>query len=429
MPKRTATPLTEPGVAKLAKAQPGQRNEKPDALAPGLILRVNDRGAKSWYVRFRVDGREAKVALGVWPTVTLAEARNLARAARDKAASGVDPRSARAAQASEKRRALIAAKVKLETFGELARQFLAETSFRGAKTAGEFEATLRLHLKPLADVPRVDLHRSQLGDIVAALSSPRRKGGPLPGAARRAYEVARRVTAWAVGRGKLEHDPFDRMPAPPKGAPRERTLSDAELVILWRVWTADGYPFGVLARLLLLTATRRNEVADMMWAELDTADAPTVWTIPASRSKNGLEHRIGLSVPAKRILAEIPRWGGPFVFSTTDGMRPVSGFTTAKKRIDRLVDELAAREGREPLAPWTLHDLRRTARTGLARLGVSREVAERALNHVGGSMLERTYNRFKYEAEVAASLAAWADHVMEVVGERKPARKVVALRG
>lgn len=409
MPKSVATKLTEVAVSKLPTAPAGGRVEKPDLLAPGLFVRVNDKGRKTWMVHFRVNGAQAKMTLGAWPGVSLADARKLAQEVRQQADAGVDPRKAREAEEARARR-------DAETFADLAESFLAEWTPRGANTHREMAATIRLHLGALSSVPTRELHRSALGDVLAGLLNARRKGGPMPGAARKAYEAARRVTSWAVRRGKLEHDPFALMEPPAKGAPRERTLEARELALLWRVWEGQGVPFGPLQSFLLLTATRRNEAAEMTWRELDNADAPTLWTIPAERSKNGEPHRIPLSAQARAVLAGMPRGEGPFVFSTTDGMRPVSGFTTAKRRTDRMAAAAAEKAGAEPPASWSLHDLRRTARTGLARLGVPREIAERCLNHVGGSQLERTYNRFKYEAEIADAFTRWGAEVARIVG-------------
>ena len=335
MPKLATTTLTEVSVARLKKAPQNQRIEKADALCQGLILRVSDKGSKSWIVRFRLGGSQLKLALGTWPAVSLADARALAREAREKAAAGIDPRTTRRAKQSDEAPAAPASKRKPETFGDLAAQFLRETAFRGQNTAREFEATVRLHLQPLAETPKDELHRAALGDILAELTMPHRPGGPKPGVARKAYEAARRVTSWAVGRGKLEHDPFAKMAPPQKGAAKDRVLEDPELAILWRAWERVGYPFGPMQRLLLLTGTRRSEAAELTWSELDDPDAPSVWVIPAERSKNGLEHRIGLSPQARALFAAIPRGVGPFVFSTTDGMVPVSGFTTAKRQIGR----------------------------------------------------------------------------------------------
>lgn len=408
MPKISATKLTEAGLSRVTTPPKGERVERPDLLAPGLILRVNDKGVRSWIVRFRVNGRQAKMALGNWPALSLENARRLSRQAREQAAAGIDPRKAKEAEKAERKRVA-------KTFGDLTSDFLAEWTPSGANTHREMSTTVRLHLEPLAEVRLIDLHRSHLGDIVAALSNPRRPDGGKPGAARKAYEAARRIASWGVRRGKLEHDPFAMMEPPPKGRPRDRTLEPWEIRLLWSV--TDDYPFGALQRFLLLTATRRNEAAEMTWREVDEL---ATWTIPAERTKNRIGHVVPLSEQAKALLGTLPRWTGPFVFSTTDGMKPVSGFTNAKRRIDWRIRERAKMQRIDPPLPWSLHDLRRTARTGFARLGVPREVAERCLNHVGGSQLELTYDRWRYEEEKRDAFKLWGaelERIMSSEGE------------
>jgi integrase len=419
MPKLAATKLTAAVIDKIATPPKGARVERSDWFAPGLLLRVNDRGARSWLVQYRLAGKQTKIGIGDYPALSIKDARERAREVRDLAERGVDPKLARDARAAQERRAT-------ETFSHLADAFLDSWSPRGKNTKREMAATIALHLGPLAAVAKTELHRSHLSDITRALASPKRKGGAKPGAARKAFEAATRITRWAVSEGKLEHDPFALMKAPAKGAPRERVLDPDEVALLWQVWSADTSPFGPFQKLLLLTATRRNEVADMAWSELDDADAPTVWTIPAERAKNRQPHRIPLSAEARAVLASVERQAGPFVFSTTAGHRPLSGFTTAKRRADRMAAATAEAAGGEPLASWSLHDLRRTARTGFARLGVAREVAERCINHVGGSQLERTYDRHRYEAEIADAFARWGAEVTRITGGA-PESKIIAL--
>lgn len=419
MPKFTGTRLTEIAVERIGAAAKGKRIERPDALAPGLILRVDSHGRKAWWVRYRVGAKQTKALLGDWPEMSVETARDRAREVRREAERGVDPKAMRDARDAEDARAA-------ETFTHLADAFFDVFAPRGANTKREMMTTVRTHLKPLAGVHKEKLHRSMLADITRALASPNREGGAKPGAARKAYEAASRIVRWAVSEGKLEHDPFHLMKPPAKGAPRERTLEHREIALLWQAWEAEGAPFGTMQKLLLLTATRRNEVARMQWREIDNPDAPTMWTIPAERAKNGKPHTIPLSVAARAVLATIPRGAGAFVFSTKDGVRPVSGFNHHKPLTDRLAAEIAEREGVAPVGAWTLHDLRRTARTGFARLGVAREVAERCINHVGGSQLERTYDRHTYEAEIADAFARWGAEVTRITGGA-PESKVIAL--
>jgi integrase len=316
MPKFTGTRLTEIAVERIGAAPKGQRIERSDALAPGLVLRVDSHARKAWWCRYRVGTKQTKVLLGDWPELGVEAARERAREVRREAERGVDPTAARDARDAEDARAA-------ETFTHLADAFFDVFAPRGKNTKAEMISTVRTHLKPLAGVHKDKLHRSMLADITRGLASPNREGGAKPGAARKAYEAATRIVRWAVSEAKLEHDPFHLMKPPAKGAPRERTLEDRELALLWKAWEAEGAPFGPMQKLLLLTATRRNEVARMEWRELDDADAPTLWTIPAERAKNGKPHAVPLSTQARAVLAALPRGAGPFVFSTQDGARPV----------------------------------------------------------------------------------------------------------
>lgn len=241
------------------------------------------------------------------------------------------------------------------------------------------------------------------------------------GVTRRAHWVMKRISLWGVLRDEIEMDPLAGLPCPVPKARRERVLSHDELRALWAAWEVQGYPFGAMQMLLLLTAVRRAEIAEMTWAELDDTETPTRWTIPAGRTKNGRAHVVPLSASARAIIADLPRFTGPFVFSTRDGERPVSGFTKARERADRLVVELADKEEAK-LPHWTWHDLRRTARTEMARLGIADVVAERVLNHTQPGLVE-TYNRFRYETEIADALARWGAEVMRIVRD-SPADEV-----
>jgi integrase len=169
-----------------------------------------------------------------------------------------------------------------------------------------------------------------------------------------------------------------------------------------------GQPFGPLVRLLLLTAQRRHEVAALRWSEL-SADLST-WTLPGSRAKNGKAHIVHLSEPAREILSDIPRIvGQDLVFSVT-GTTPPSGFSKAKLALDAaMASEVPTdREG------WRFHDFRRTAVTWMAGAGFPPHVADRLLNHVGGSIqgVAAVYQRSEFLAERKAALTAWGAHVL-----------------
>lgn len=422
MPKTTATVLTEPAISRMKAAPAGERLERPDRLAPGLALRITPTGAKSWIVRYRVAGRrQGKIALGPWPAISVTEARERAREIRGKAAAGMDPRGEReAAQAAAKQQAQ-AEKEARRTFADLAEEYIKREATK-KKTGSEIESILRREIIPaLGDKVLTEIRRRDAVRLLDDLVD-----GGRPGTALKAHWVVKRVFNWGVTRDELDASPMSALERPVEKTSRERALSHDEIAILWPAWTRHGFPFGVMQKLLLLSGARRNEVADLMWRELDDPDAPTTWTIPAERAKNGREHKLPLSQPARALLAAIPRGAGPFVFSTTDGERPVSGFSRAKSITDRYVAEDIARAGAEPMQEWRWHDLRRTCRTEMARLGVPSEVAERVLNHAGDPLV-RTYNTHRYQSEMADALERWGAELLRIVGEREAPGNVTRL--
>jgi integrase len=179
-----------------------------------------------------------------------------------------------------------------------------------------------------------------------------------------------------------------------------------------------------------LTATRRGETADMSVTELDGE----LWTIPAARYKTKRDHVIPLSAQALDLIRKSapakPAKNAPFVFSTTDGAISFSGFSKAKTALDKTLEELREREGRPSMANWTLHDLRRTARTLLARAGIRDDIAERCLGHVIKGV-EKIYNRHAYLDEKRRAFEALATLVTRILNppaniEELASRRAVA---
>src|SRR5690606_27142269 len=177
-----------------------------------------------------------------------------------------------------------------------------------------------------------------------------------PGTARRLAAHLKTMFVWAVATDRLAGDPSAGLPRPAAAQSRDRVLTDDELRAFWRGCDGLGYPFGGCFKLILLTAARRAEVGGMSWAEVD--ELAGLWTLPADRSKNGREHQVSLSAPARAIIAALPRHG-PWLFTAT-GRGPVQSFDGPRARI-------AMPEG---TAPWRLHDLRRTAATRMAGLRI-----------------------------------------------------------
>jgi integrase len=208
---------------------------------------------------------------------------------------------------------------------------------------------------------------------------------------------------------------------------------DDELRWFWSACDQLGEPFGPLLKLLLLTGCRRSEVAEMTWSELSPDGS--VWTIPGARTKNHRTHEVYLPPLARDLLASMHKIEGKagFVFTTT-GKTPVSGWGKLKARLDGRMAKAAAPEGRA-VPDWRLHDLRRTAATGMAELGIAPHIVEATINHISGHKggVAGVYNRAVHIEERKAALERWAAHVHAVVTDTAakviPLHRVTAIGG
>ena len=219
------------------------------------------------------------------------------------------------------------------------------------------------------------------------------------------------------------------MPVAKSIAKRERVLSDDEIGEVWRA--AVSAPYGTIIRLLILTGQRRGEVAGMTWGEL--SDDLSTWTIPGERTKNGAVHMVPLSEPARALLRgilpgdikETKRVASDALVLPGAASTPFSGWSKAKAALDRAVADARGAS----LAPWSVHDLRRTVATGLQRLGVRLEVTEAVLNHISGSRagIAGVYQRHDWATEKRAALDAWAAHVLAAAEGRSATGNVVTL--
>jgi integrase len=201
-------------------------------------------------------------------------------------------------------------------------------------------------------------------------------------------------------------------------------LTDEEIRWFWQGCGEIGWPFGPLFLLLLLTAQRRDEVGGMRCSEVDLDNQ--IWTLPRQRAKGDREHEVHLSDAAIDVLRSLPRIasnsiGQDGLVFTTNGRTPVSGFGNAKRRLDVIMAEARRRSlglpERTKIPDWRLHDLRRTAATGMARLNFPPHVVEKVLNHVSGTIrgVAAVYNRFEYLEERRAALEAWGRYVWNLV--------------
>ncbi len=393
MPRKNSKHLTDPGIAKIGRAAKGKRIERFDAAAPGLSLRVTEKGGKSWSVYYRLGGVHKRETIGPWPEIGVARARDRAREIKKLAKSDVDPKAAReAGEAAAKAGALI-------TFGSIAEQYI-ERECPRLRRGWEVERIIRRELMPAwCNQPIAELRKRDAIQLTDALVDAGK-----PAASHRLFEIIRRIGRWAARRDQIDFNPFADMDPPAPKVMRDRVLKREEIKAVWIAWDVMGYPFGPLGKLLLTTAQRLSEVAGMGWSEIDRDNK--VWLVPAARTKSGRETEVALSSLALEIIDSLPRFTeGDFVFTTRGGRRPVSGFSKMKARTDALSDVTA----------WRLHDLRRSARTGLAEIGIPEIIAEKVLNHAERNVLARTYNRYEYAAEKRDALERWAMRLREII--------------
>jgi integrase len=396
-----------------------------DAAFPSLALRVTSTGAKSFALFYRVKGRQRMVTLGKYPALRPQQARVEATKALELVRSGVDP-------AEEKRKRRDERDPEEDTFGALAELYLerhvkkenAASTYAEAKRDLERNVLPKWRRRPIASITDADV--IDLIDGIAARGADSQ--------ARHTYARVRAFFNWVVvQRRRLKTSPMHGMKPPGKERERDRVLADDELRWFWQGCDKLGWPFGPLFKLLLLAAQRRDEVAGMERAEVDVERR--MWTIPPQRMKRDLEQQVHLSEATLAVLRPVlarTRASKRLIFTTT-GETQVSGFSPAKGRLAASMakakrQELGARKA-GAIPQWTLHDLRRTAASGMARLRIAPHVIDRILAHKEGTIrgVARIYNRFEYLEERRDALEAWGRYVDHLVAPA-PGSNVTELR-
>ena len=406
-----------------------------DAEVPGLCFRVTAGGARSWLIRYRVKGRPGQryIVPGPYPTISLSEARQRTREIIAAAKRGEDLGE------QERRRAAAAAAAKPDTVANVAEEFIRRSLGGRNRSASYVAATRRMFNEHMLPRWRArDIRSITRRDVVALLDGIVDDGKPV--LANRVLAAIRAMFNWAIRRGIVDTSPATLVERPASEKPRERTLSAEEIAALWPHFGALGYPFGPFFPMALTTGQRRDEVARMRWADIDTSER--TWTLSGEQTKARRAHVVPLSPLAWDILMiakEAARTSreeaasasgqglvkdGPYVFTTT-GDRPISGFGKAKARLNSVVAKARAKAGLDPLASWTIHDLRRSAASGLGKLGASRFIIGRVLNHADSSVTG-IYDRHAYLAEKRHALENWGTYLDNLI--RPPGSNVVEFR-
>src|SRR5262249_40499729 len=331
----------------------------------GLALRVTAQGTKAWTLLHGTPRR--RTTLGRYPSLSLAAARTLALETKQGRTAG--------------------------TVAALAETYL--RSITGLRSAEEIERRLRKDALPvIGHIPTRELHRR---DITRMIDS--KPDAPI--AARRVFEDVRTMVRWAVARGDLDHNPIDGMNGPAISRPRDRVLGDDEIRQLWKRLPETGV--ASVIKFCLVTGQRIGEVVGLRQGELDLGRK--VWNIPGARTKNGYPHSVPLSPMALTIINEAP-----------------DGFGVSGGRVLNVIRQQLQHGDR-----WTAHDLRRTALTKMAELGVAPIVLGHVANHrttTKAGVTLGVYVEHAYEREKREALEMWANRLQGIISG---AGKVVSI--
>jgi integrase len=382
---------------------------------PGFHVRVTPSGEKTYSVLYRIilGGKSTlrRLTIGTVDATSLDEARDQAQDARRSASKGIDPAQQKVIERTA------------ETFEDLAETFIKKHVSK-KDSAYEDERMIRKYLIPKLKYTRAkDVTRAQVRALLDGIAED------APVQANRVLAVIRKMYNYGISRDLVESNSCALIEPPGDEEARTRVLSDEELPIVWGAFeTIEAREEEIVAkriinafRVRLITGQRGGEVDAMQWAEVDLKNR--WWTIPADRSKNGKEHRVWLSDPIVRIL-EQEKERKPKDSKWVFAGRRKDSHVVEVKGLMKLVREEAKKQGVND--HWTLHDLRRTCATGLARLRVMPFVISRVLNHAqpdhgpqSQSQITAVYNQHEYREEQKAALETWAKHLMKTVKNLK----------
>lgn len=384
----------------------------------GLTFTLSPKGTAAWVFRYRLGGKQREMTIGNYPTITIKKARELATDARAKVQQGIDV-------AREKREQKIA----LTTAGtveQLCNEYYQRTIEGRVKRPDIVKGRLDNDLIP--KLGRMRIAEVKPLDVDGMIKAVVDRGSPVM--ANRVLATTKAVFDYAIRRHWITQNPaaaFGRVDAGGEEKARTRALSEDELVALFSAIRAAGPVFTIYylaVKLLLVTAVRLAELIEAPWAEFDLEAEEPVWRIPAARIKTGKDMGdrdfvIPLPPAAVDWLREIKRTSvaSDYVFPARRRMgRPTMSPATMNWAIG---------EVKHGLPHFTLHDLRRTARTHLAALGVQPHVAERCLNHKLPGVND-TYDTHDYLTERRLAMNALADLIVRL--EKGETGRVVPIR-
>ncbi len=402
------------------------RYEVWDEARKGFGVRVTPRGVKSFIWVYHFNGKPRRLTFGRYPHLALADAGVRLAEAKQLLDKGIDPGSLAVSERSAERSAEIVA--------DLVAVYLDRYARPRKRSAAEDERILgkdvlsRWAARKVKDITR--------RDVVMLLNAIVDRGAPIQ--ANRTLTILRRMFKFAVSQAIIETSPCDRIEPPSSENQRDRALSEDEIRLVWQVLaTASMEPNARrILRLMLVTGQRKGEVMGIHVCEVDFDKG--VWTLPASRAKNGREHLVPLSTLARQVLAENVANDLGFLFPSK-----LTGYPYRGQSIDHatryLFDPRPPSKPRKSLsqlcrAPplagamerFTPHDLRRTVATRMREMGISRSDVKMILNHVESDVTAR-YDKYDGLAEKRQAMEIWGRRLEDIVEGAPATDNVVEL--
>jgi integrase len=357
-----------------------------DDILPGFGVRVRTGGSRRFIYQYKLNGTNRRVT---FKEANVKRARAAAQILAAKVTLGTDP-------ALEKEAAHDAAG---DTFKRCLDRYLARPQGRRRdSTLKEIRRHLERNLAPLHRLHIKKIDRRRVADELARLTI---ESGATQ--SNRTRASLSKFLNWCIGEGYADVNVALQTNKNEEVA-RDRVLDDSELKTVWNALPNGGDDYGDIIRLLVLTGCRLREISELRWSETDLDKA--IITLPPSRTKNHRQHIVPLSAPALAILKGRGRGDRDLVFGR--GTKGFGGWTKSKARLD---------EKAKLNRPWVHHDIRRSAATGLARLGVLPHTIEAVLGHVSGfrAGVASTYNLHAYEDEKRRALDLWGQHISGLV--------------
>lgn len=403
--------LTDRKLFHIKPAASGSRYELADTHVGGLRVRVGDgvnesgKAASISFVllaRFPPAIHPTRRTLGTYPRMSLANARKLAIEWKQTIATGADPTISE--NAAIRSIEAVGGVSEDRSFGSVVAWFLERHVYKqGLRTAKEIESNLRRNAVSHWKDRSIDQVTRR--DIAKRLDAVEDSTGSV--AADKLLAHLSKLFNWYAARDDEFVSPIVKGMgrSNPRSRARKRILDDDELRAVWAVAEGQG-AFGALVQLLLLTGQRRAKVAGMRW---DDIDSKGIWSIPTEAREKCNAGSLRLPSQALAIVHSQPKIRRVPLVLSGRGAKPLSGFSKLKPLLDTAVDEKLGRK----VPKWTLHDLRRTAKSLMARAGVRPDISERVLGHsIAG--VEGIYDRHRYDEEKAQALrqlAGLVDHI------------------